>query len=131
MVNWWNILDAFVKVVGFVLTVGLSVAVILFVHRGMSRLLGRLVGDKVVAKAFSTLALILLGLEGLTGALRYVTQEHLRYLHNGLMDLLNGMAGVVQWLVLIAVLLFVAYTFRGWRGPMQEEEEEEEEPIQA
>ena len=115
--NWRDILDAAIKVIGFILSVGISVGVIYYVHRTMSRLLQRLIGDEIIARGLTSLGVILLALQGAKAALRYITQNDLRYLHSGLMDLLLGMAGVVQWLALIAVLLFVAYTLRGWRGP--------------
>jgi len=121
---WQNVLSAVVKIIGFVMTVLVSAGVIFFVYRALTRLLRRLVGDEVIARALTTLGMILLGLEGLEEALRYITQSELRYLHNGLTSLLNGMADVLQWLTLIAALLFIGYTLRGWRGPVEEPEPE-------
>jgi hypothetical protein len=121
MINWPSILAAVVKVIGFVLTVLVSAGVMVLVHRALSRLLGRLVGDESIARAATTLVLILLGLKGVTAALRYITQDELRYLHNGLTGLLNDMAGVIQWLVTVAALLFIGYSLRGWRGPAEED----------
>lgn len=114
--DWQSILSAVVKIIGFVLTVIVAAGVIFLVRRAMSRLLGRLIPDKVVAQAATILVMILLGLKGLTAALRYVTQNELRYLHTGLTGLLNDMASVIQWLVLVVALLFIGYTLRGWRG---------------
>lgn len=119
---WPNVLDALVKVIGFVLTVILAGGVIFLTNRVLSRLLHRLTGDKVIARAGTTLVLILLGLKGLNAALRYITQPELRYLHSGLMGLLNDMADVIQWLVSVAALLFIGYTLRGRRGPAEGEE---------
>ena len=119
MTDWQSILDAVVKVIGFVLTVLVSAGVIFFVRQALSRLLSRLIGDEAIAQALATLGLILLGLKGLTGALRYITQDELRYLHTGLTDLLNSMAGVLQWVALIAAVLYVGYSLRGWRAPAE------------
>lgn len=119
---WPNVLDALVKVIGFVLTVILAGGVIFLTNRVLSRLLRRLTGDKVIARAGTTLVLVLLSLKGLNAALRYITQPELRYLHSGLMGLLNDMADVIQWLVSVAALLFIGYTLRGRRGPAEGEE---------
>lgn len=124
--DWRIVLNALLKIVGFVLTVVLTGGVMFLVYRALSRLLDRLIGDKVIAKAGTMLALLLLGLKGLEAALSYVTQPDLWYLHSGLMGLLSGMADVIQWLVWIIALLFIGYTLRGWRGPAESEEEEEE-----
>jgi hypothetical protein len=114
--NWQSILSAVIKIIGFFLT-GITAGVVIFlVHRALSRLLGRLIPDEIIAQAGATLAVILLGLKGLSAVLRYITQNELRYLHNGLTGLLDDMAGVIQWVVLIVVLLFIGYTLRGWRG---------------
>jgi hypothetical protein len=127
MIDWQSVLDAAVKVIGFVMTVVVSAGVMFLIYRALSVLLGRLIGDKVIVRAGTVLAMVLLGIKGLGAALRYITQDELRYLHQGLTGLLNDMAGVVQWLVLVVSLLFVGYTIRGWRGPVEQEEEEEEE----
>lgn len=123
--SWPTILSALVKIIGFVLTVVVSAGVIFFIYRTLSRLLGRLIGDEVVAQALTTLGLVLLGLKGLVRALSYITQSELRYLHSGLTGLLTDMADVIQWLALIITLLFLGYTLRGWRGPTGEQLEEE------
>jgi hypothetical protein len=124
--SWPTILSALVKIIGFVLTAVVSGGVIFFIYRALSRLLGRLIGDQVIAQALTTLGLVLLGLKGLVRALSYITQDELRYLHGGLTGLLTDMADVIQWLALIATLLFLGYTLRGWRGPTEEQAEEEE-----
>lgn len=124
--SWPTILSALVKIIGFVLTVVVSAGVIFFIYRTLSRQLGRLIGDEVVAQALTTLGLVLLGLKGLVRALSYITQSELRYLHSGLTGLLTDMADVIQWLALIITLLFLGYTLRGWRGPTEEQAEEEE-----
>jgi len=121
--DWRGVLDAVVKVIGFVLTVAVSGGVIFLLYRAFARLFARLIGDEIIARALSVLGLILLIIKGLAAALRYVTQPELRYLHTGLTDLLGGMADVVQWVALIAAILFVGYTFRGWRGPDEEAED--------
>jgi len=123
--SWPTILSALVKIIGFVLTVVVSAGVIFFIYRTLSRLLGRLIGDEVVAQALTTLGLVLLGLKGLVRALSYITQSELRYLHSGLTGLLTDMADVIQWLALIIALLFLGYTLRGWRGPTGEQLEGE------
>lgn len=116
MPQFQGILDALVKVIGFVLTVALSAGLIFLLYRALSRLLGRLIEDEVIARAVTVLTMSLLGLKGLVAALRYITQDELRYLHTGLTGLLTEMADVIQWVALIAVLLFIGYTLRGWRG---------------
>ncbi len=123
--GWPNVLNALVKVIGFIMVVLVSAGVIWVVYRAFAKLLNRLIGDETVARALTVLGMILLGLKGLIAALSYITQPELRYLHTGLTDLLSGMAGVVQWMVLIAVILFVGYALQGYRGPAEEEEEEE------
>jgi len=120
--DWQAVLNAAVKVIGFVLTIVLSGVVILFVKKALDRLLKRLIGDDAIAKALTALAVILLILKGLTAALRYVTQAELRYLHTGLTGLLNDMASVIQWTVLVAAILFVGYTVAGWRRAIADEE---------
>ena len=76
-IDWRDILDAAVKVIGFFLTIIASGGVMFFVHRALTQLLGRLVKDEAVARAGTTLVLILLGLKAVTAALRYVTQPEL------------------------------------------------------
>jgi hypothetical protein len=119
---WRDVLDAAVKVIGFGLTVILSGGVIFLVYRALSHLLERLIGDKVIAQAGAVLTLVLLGLKGLSAALSYITQPEVQYLHRGLMGLLDDMAAVIQWVVMIVALLFVGYALRGWRGPAENEE---------
>jgi hypothetical protein len=114
---WQDVLDAAVKVIGFTLTAALSAAVMVFVYRTLSRLLGRLIGDEVIARTGIVLAMVLLGIEGLEASLAYITQPELRYLHTSLTGLLNQMAGVIRWLVLVSGVFFIGYTLRGWRGP--------------
>jgi hypothetical protein len=111
-----NVLGFLVGFLGFILAVVISVVVIVLVRKPLIRLLANLIGDEMVAGYGVTLVLILLGLEGLDAALGYITQTQLSQLFGGLIRLLDGLAGVIQWAIYIAALLFIAYSIRGWRG---------------
>ena len=113
MVDWTRVLDAAVKVVGFVMSVAVAVGVIVFVRKSLADLLGRVITDGIIAS-------------GTTAALRYVTQDELRYLHAGLTGLLDEMASVIQWVVLVAAILFVGHTFWGARQSSEDWEDSTE-----
>jgi hypothetical protein len=117
-----DILALLTGFVGFVLAIALTAGVILLVRKPIIRILQYLVGDETVARSGAIFALILLGLQGLTVALNYITQENLSRLFGGLTGLLDGLAGVIQWVVYIAALLFIGYSLRGWKKPSDTEQ---------
>ena len=124
--DWTRVLDAAVKVVGFVMSVAVAVGVIVFVRKSLADLLGRVITDGIIASSLTKLTVILLVLKGTTAALRYVTQDELRYLHAGLTGLLDEMASVIQWVVLVAAILFVGHTFWGARQSSEDWEDSTE-----
>lgn len=105
---------------GFILAGGVTVGVILWVRRPLTRVLKRLLNDELIANAGATFVLILLGLRGVSTMFDYVTHPILGEFFDNLTRLLNNLANDIQWAVWIAALLFIGYAIRG-RKPNVEE----------
>lgn len=123
MVTVHSVLEFLTGLAGFVLALAITAAIIWFIRAPLGRVLQVLIGDKVVAEAGSFFVLILLGLYGLRAALNYITQANLSLLFRGLTGLLVDLAGVIQWVIYIAALLFIGYSLQARQSEAGKEQE--------
>ena len=122
MFGAYGILQFLTGLAGLALALVIAGAVIWFIRPHLTRVLQLLVGDKSVAEAGTAFVLVLLGLYGLRAALGFISQAQLSRLFSGLMEMLLNMAGVVQWVVYIAALLFIGYSLQARLGAGKKEE---------
>jgi hypothetical protein len=128
-----QILTTIIGLVGFVLTLALTVAAVLLLRKPLAKALEYLFKDEMVAKYGSRVILIFLGLAGLTAAFgsfypashgaalfigdEFQLGEFTRYMFTGLLDLLGSFAEVIRWALYIGALFFIGFAVRSWRGP--------------
>ncbi len=105
MTGFWGILTGFV---GIIFALAITAGAIYVVRRPLARFLEKIIDDREVAALGVTFILLLLGLDGLEAVLGYFTQANLNTLFDGLVRLLNSLAGTVQWAAYIGALLFIA-----------------------
>ena len=109
MTGFWGILTGFV---GIIFALAITAGAIYVVRRPLTRFLEKIIDDREVAALGATFILLLLGLDGLEAVLGYFTQANLNTLFDGLVRLLNNLAGTVQWAAYIGALLFIGYAIR-------------------
>ncbi len=112
---------------GFGLALATAAGAIYLVRAPLSRVLQQLIGDKAVAEAGTQFVLVLLGLYGLKAALGYITQAQLSLIFRGPLELLTNMAGVIQWVIQIAALLFIGYSLQARRSVAEASEKPQNE----
>jgi hypothetical protein len=111
--NWDPIIWNAARLVGFVLAAGITFAAISMLRRQIVRFLTDLIPNEKLVSQGTNLVMFLMGLEGLRYALRFINQDQLNVLFGGLVGLVSALAGVIQWTVYIAVLIFIAYNIKG------------------
>ena len=97
---------------GFFFAVAITVAVVFFSRKPVTSFLTHVLGDEVIAKTGATFVIILMALEGFRFAFGYITQPQLYTFFSGITNLLNSLAGVLQWVVYIAALLFIGFSIQ-------------------
>jgi hypothetical protein len=110
--DWDSILWNIVRVVGLLLAAAITVAAIYWLRKYIVRFLTDCIPNEKLVSQGTNLILFLLGLEGVRYALGYISQAHLNTLLNGLVGLVTSLAGVIQWMVYIVVLFFIAYNIK-------------------
>ena len=102
-----------VGIVGFLLALAIAAGLIFWLRKPLKDLLQRLVDDETIASAGALFVAVLIGLYGLTTAFEFIQETHINRLFSNLFGMLNQMAGVIQWVVYIAALLFIGWSIRG------------------
>ena len=113
---------------GFIITLALTVSVIVFLRKPLAQLLGKLIGDADIAKKISLFIFALLALAGLYGAIgslypdKYSTLftidnkfqfgELIHFALYGLLNLISGFVEVLKWAVVAVAIFFVGYSLR-------------------
>lgn len=98
--------------VGFFFAAAITVAVVFFARKPVSTFLTHILGDEVIAKVGTTFVAILLGLVGFRYTFGFITQPQVSTFFHGIANLLDGLAGVLQWVVYIAALLFIGFSIQ-------------------
>jgi hypothetical protein len=111
-IDFNNVLWFIVRLLGFILAIGITGAVIYWLRTKLVSFLSEFIPNIKLVNQGSTLVMILLGLEGARCALNYIDQAQLNILFGGLVNLAIGLMGVIQWAVYIAVLFFIAYNIK-------------------
>lgn len=114
MTGFWGILTGFV---GIIFALAITAGAIYVIRKPLMRFLEKIIDDREVATLGATFILLLLGLDGLEAVLGYFTQPNLNTLFDGLVGLLNGLAGSLQWAAYVGALLFIGYAIRSSRKP--------------
>jgi hypothetical protein len=108
----FQILNFITGLAGFFFAVAITVAVVYFARKPINSFLNHILQDEVIAKTGTTFVIILLALEGFRYTFGFITQPQVNTFFNGLSNLLNGLAGVIQWVVYIAALLFIGFSIQ-------------------
>lgn len=121
---------------GFIVTIALTVGVIILLRKPLATFLSRLINDETVIKYAVLFISILIGLVGLRAAFEaffpgqgtVVLGDNvqfgsiMRFIVDGLVNLLNGYVDIIQWAVYPIALLFIGFSLRGWKGPKEPKE---------
>ncbi len=111
-VDWNNVFWFIIRLLGFILAAGLTVAAIYWLRKKVVSFLTEFVPNEKLVNQGTTFVMILIGLQGAIWALNYISQAQLNVLLSGLLSLATGIAGVIQWAIYIAVLFFIAYNIK-------------------
>ena len=106
-------LRVLVGFLGFVLSLAIAAGLIVWLRKPLKDLLLRLVEDETIAAAGALFVAILIGLYGLSTAFTFIREAHVTQLFGTLFTMLDQMAGVIQWVIYIAALLFIGWSIRG------------------
>jgi len=98
--------------VGFLAAAAITAAVVFFARKPINSFLSHVLGDDLIAKTGTAFVVILLVLEGFRYTFNFITQPQVNTFFNGLSNLLDGLAGVIQWVVYIAALLFIGFSIQ-------------------
>jgi len=98
---------------GFVFSLAIAAGLIVWLRKPLEELLLRLVEDETIAAAGALFVAALIGLYGLSTAFTFIGEAHVTQLFGNLFSMLDRMAGVIQWVIYIAALLFIGWSIRG------------------
>jgi hypothetical protein len=123
-----DVVKGFIGVLGFILCLAITAALIFFLRKPLAQLIGKLISDEEVAKKLALFITILLGLAGLYSAVGALYPDNYGALFTlddkfrfgqlihlalfGLLDLLRAFAGVLQWAVLVVAVFFVGFAVK-------------------
>lgn len=101
-----------IRLIGFILAIGITVAVIYWLRGKLENFLAEFIPNATLVNRGSKLVMLLLGLEGARYAINYIDQSQLSTLLSGLVNLGTSLIGVIQWVVYMTVLFFIAYNIK-------------------
>jgi len=107
-----EIIHILIDIFAVILVIAIAVGVIFLVRKPLKGFLAQMIGDEKLAHMALVFVLILLGLEGLRVVVNFIIQPELRDLLGGISSIASGLAGVIQWIVYIGVLFFIAYSIQ-------------------
>jgi hypothetical protein len=123
-----DVVKGFVGLIGFLLSLIITAAVIVLLRKPLTQLLDKLIGDEAITKKIALLVFALLALAGLYSAIgsfysdKYISMfsitdkfqvgEFLHFALYGLLNLLSGFAEVLKWAVIAIAIFFVGYSVR-------------------
>jgi hypothetical protein len=121
-----DVVKGFIGIVGFLLSLGITAAVIMLLRKPLTQLLEKLIGDESIAKKILLFIFALLALAGLYSAIgafypdrfstlfsvddKFQFGEFFHLALYGLLNLLSGFAEVLKWAVLVVAVFFVGYS---------------------
>lgn len=123
-----DVVKGFVGVLGFILSLAITAAVIMLLRKPLTQLLNKLIGDEAITKNIILLVFALLVLAGLYAAIGSFYPDKYANLFNiedkfqvgeffhlalyGLLNLLSSFAEVLKWAVIAIAIFFVGYSVR-------------------
>ncbi len=132
-----DFVTTFIGLVGFVLSLAITAALIWLLRKPAAQLLEKLIGDAAIAQKIALFTFILIGLAGLYSAIgafypgrygyslfgaddKFQIAEFVRFGLLGLINLLGAYAEVLKWVIVAVAIFFVGYSLRGWGGKKEE-----------
>jgi hypothetical protein len=123
-----DVVEGFLGVLGFILSLAITAAVIVLLRKPLTQLLDKLIGDQDIAKKIFLFVSALLALAGLYSAIgsfypdryanlfsidnKFQVGEFFHFALYGLLNLLSGFAEVLKWAVVAIAIFFVGYSVR-------------------
>jgi hypothetical protein len=123
-----DVVKGFIGILGFVISLALTAAAIMFLRKPLAQLLGKLIDDETIAQKISLFIFVLLALAGLYSAIgsfypdryanlfsidnKFQVGEFFHFALYGLLNLLSGYAEVLKWAVVAVAVFFVGYSVR-------------------
>ena len=127
-----DVAKGFIGLLGFVVSLALTAALIMFLRKPLAQLLGKLIDDETIAQKISLFVFVLLALAGLYSAIgsfypdryanlfsinnKFQVGEFFHLALYGLLNLLSGFAEVLKWAVVAVAIFFVGYSVRKTKG---------------
>jgi hypothetical protein len=123
-----DVVKGFVGVLGFILSLVITAAVIVLLRKPLTQLINKLIGDEAITQKIVLLIFALLGLAGLYAAIgslypdkyvnlfnmedKFQAGEFFHFALYGLLNLLSSFAEVLKWAVIACAIFFVGYSVR-------------------
>jgi hypothetical protein len=123
-----DVVKGFIGILGFIISLAIAGAVIMFLRKPLTQLAGKLIGDEAIAQKISIFVFALLALAGLYSAIgalypdkyanlfsidnKFQVGEFFHFALYGLLNLLSAFAEVLKWAVIAVAIFFVGYSLR-------------------
>jgi hypothetical protein len=123
-----DVAKGFIGLLGFIISLALTAALIMLLRKPLAQLLGKLIDDETITQKISLFIFALLALAGLYSAIgafypdryanlfnidnKFQVGEFFHFALYGLLNLLSGYAEVLKWAVVAVAIFFVGYSVR-------------------
>jgi len=123
-----DVVKGFIGILGFLLSLAITVAVIMVLRKPLTELLSKLIGDEAIAQKVLFFIFALLALAGLYSAIgafypdkysnlfsvndKFQVGEFFHLALYGLLNLFSAFAEVFKWAIVAVAIFFVGYSLR-------------------